>query len=594
MENQIKNMQKIQTKSILRLYWQHVRPYKWSFFAIVVAVLFASGTEIIIPLYYKKFFDLISVVSPQRDGQASILVRVIFTIMGFHLFTWIAWRTSGFFMSWRQPQVIVDISRSALAVLHKHSYRFFLDHFAGSLVRRVGRLERSFDVLADQLIWKFFPLSIVMVGFVVVLTIRHPLIGLILAGWTILYILINVWYSLIKYPYDKKRAQIDSEATGVLSDSISNATTVKLFTGVSQERSLFHEVTERFRKLATFTWRLHESMEAGQALFMIGVEFVLMYIAILLWKEGTFTTGDFVLLQGYLIGLFNKLWDFGKLIRHSYEALADASEMVEIMDTEPEVINVRNAKQFDPKDGRIEFRDVYFNFNNTRPVLSGLNFTIEPGEKVGLVGPSGAGKSTIAKLILRLYDLDSGKILIDDQNIARVTQESLRSQIAVVPQEPVLFHRTIMENIRYGRIGATNEEVIDAANKARCHEFIEELPYGYQTFVGERGVKLSGGERQRVTIARAILKNAPILILDEATSSLDSKSESLIQVALRELMEGRTTIVIAHRLSTIMELDRILVINHGKVIDEGTHEELLKRQTGLYKNLWNIQAGKFL
>ena len=343
-------MQKIQTKSILRLYWQHVRPYKWSFFAIMVAVLFASGIEIIIPLYYKKFFDLISVASSDQNYQASILIRVILAVMGLHLFTWIAWRTSGFFMSWRQPQVSVDLSRSAHAVLHKHSHRFFLDHFAGSLVRRVGRLERSFDVLADQLIWKFFPLSIVMVGFVVVLTIRHPLIGLILAGWIILYILINIWYSLIKYPYDEKRAQIDSEATGMLSDSISNATTVKLFTGVVQERSLFHEVTERYRKLATFTWRLHEYMEAGQALLMIGVEFVLMYIAVLLWKEGTFTIGDFVLLQGYLVGLFNKLWDFGKLIRHSYEALADASEMVEIMDTEPDVIDVRNAKPLDPRD----------------------------------------------------------------------------------------------------------------------------------------------------------------------------------------------------------------------------------------------------
>lgn len=587
-------MQKIQTKSILRLYWQHVLPYKWSFFAIVVAVLFASGIEIIIPLYYKKFFDLISAASSEHKDQTFVLIRVILMIMGFHLFSWGAWRTSGFFMSWRQPQVIVDISRSALAVLHRHSYRFFLDHFAGSLVRRIGRLERSFDVLADQLIWKFLPLAVVMVGFVVVLTMRHPLIGLILSGWTVLFILINIWFSLIKYPYDEKRAKVDSEATGVLSDSISNATTVKLFSGVLQEQSLFHEVTERYRKLATFTWRLHESMEAGQALLMIVVEFVLMYFAVRLWKEGIFTIGDFVLLQGYLVGLFNKLWDFGKLIRHSYEALADASEMVEIIDAQPDVIDVRNAKQLDPQDGRIEFCDVHFNFNETRPILSGLNLKIKHGEKVGLVGPSGAGKSTIAKLLLRLYDLDRGKILIDDQNIARVTQESLRSQIAVVPQEPILFHRTIIENIRYGRRSATDDEVIDAAKKAQCHEFIEELPDGYDTYVGERGVKLSGGERQRVAIARAILKNAPILILDEATSSLDSKSEALIQLALRQLMKDRTTIVIAHRLSTVMEMDRILVINHGRVVDEGTHEELLKRPRGMYKKLWNIQAGGFM
>lgn len=587
-------MQKIQIKSVLKIYWQHVRPYKWSFFAIMLAVLFASGSEIIIPLYYKKFFDLISIASPDKNNQTSILISVILMIMGFHLFSWVAWRTSGLFMSWRNPQVLVDLSRSALDVLHKHSHRFFLDHFAGSLVRRVGRLERSFDVLADQLIWKFFPLTIVMIGFVVVLTIRHPIIGLILAGWTVLYILINFWYSLIKYPYDEKRARFDSESTGVLSDSITNATTVKLFTGVSQERLLYHAVTEKYRRLATFTWRLHEYMEAGQALFMIGVEFVLMYIAVRLWKEETFTIGDFIMLQGYLVGLFNKLWDFGKLIRHSYEALADASEMVEIMEKMPDVMDVRNAKPLDPQNGRIEFRDVYFNFNETRPILKGFNLMIEPGEKVGLVGPSGAGKSTIAKLLLRLYDIDRGKIIIGNQNIAKVTQESLRSQIAVVPQEPILFHRTIMDNLRYGRRNATDEEVIEAAKKAQCHDFISELQNGYETYVGERGVKLSGGERQRVAIARAILKNVSILVLDEATSSLDSASEALIQTALHELMEGRTTIVIAHRLSTIMEMDRIVVVDSGRVVDEGTHEQLLKHKKGIYKNLWEIQAGGFL
>jgi ABC-type multidrug transport system fused ATPase/permease subunit len=218
---------------------------------------------------------------------------------------------------------------------------------------------------------------------------------------------------------------------------------------------------------------------------------------------------------------------------------------------------------------------------------------IAPHEKIALVGPSGAGKTTITKLLLRFHDVESGVISIDGQNIARVTQNSLREAIAMVPQEPILFHRSLMDNIRYGRPDASDEEVFEAARRARCHDFIMELPEKYQTFVGERGIKLSGGERQRIAIARAILKNAPILVLDEATSSLDSESESLIQAALDELMKGKTTIVIAHRLSTIMRMDRIVVIDGGKVVDSGTHDELLTK-AGIYKKLWDIQAGGFI
>ncbi|MDP3793762.1 MAG: ATP-binding cassette domain-containing protein, partial [Candidatus Uhrbacteria bacterium] len=234
-----------------------------------------------------------------------------------------------------------------------------------------------------------------------------------------------------------------------------------------------------------------------------------------------------------------------------------------------------------------------FSYHQTRTVLRDFTLKIKPREKVALVGPSGAGKSTVVKILLRFYDLDRGKILIDGQTVARITQDSLHECFALVPQEPLLFHRTLMDNIRYGKRDAGDEEVIEAAKKARCHEFIKSSPQGYETYVGERGIKLSGGERQRIAIARAILKNAPILVLDEATSSLDSESESLIQDALHELMKNKTVIVIAHRLSTIMEMDRIVVMENGRVIDTGTHDTLLKKG-GLYQKLWEIQAGGFL
>lgn len=279
-------------------------------------------------------------------------------------------------------------------------------------------------------------------------------------------------------------------------------------------------------------------------------------------------------------------------LRRFYDSFADAIEMVEILEMPHEISDIPDAKPLKTGDCEITFKNVSFYFNEGRPVLENFNLTIKGKEKLALVGPSGAGKTTVTNLLLRLYDVQRGSIEIDGQNIAAVTQESLRDVIAFVPQEPILFHRTLMENIRYGRREASDEEVFAAAKKAHCHEFISAMPEGYRTFVGERGVRLSGGERQRVAIARAILKGAPILLLDEATSSLDSESEALIQDALHNLMEGKTVVVIAHRLSTIMKMDRIIVIENGKVLAEGSHRELLGKG-GLYKKLWSIQAGSF-
>jgi len=314
------------------------------------------------------------------------------------------------------------------------------------------------------------------------------------------------------------------------------------------------------------------------------------------------TIGVFVLLQAYVISIIGQLWGFTRLVREVYEHYADSKEMVEILLLPHEIKDIPSAKELTVKEGKIEFKDLGFNFNETRKVLDNINTAIKPGEKVALVGPSGAGKTTFVRLLLRLYSSTSGKILIEGQDISKVTQESLRKNIAMVPQDPILFHRTLSENIAYGKRdaegpdkGRTSQKEIEYASRlAYCDEFIKDLPYGLKTYVGERGIKLSGGERQRVAIARAILKNAPILILDEATSSLDSHSEMLIQDALANLMQGRTTIVIAHRLSTIQKMDRIIVIDNGKIIEQGSHIDLLKKEDSLYRKLWELQAGGFL
>ena len=586
---------KVSAKQIFRTMWKQLRKYKFAFWYILIAISIAEVSNVIVPIYYKKFFDILTgseVVGP--DELKDALVSALIMVLILHGIGWILWRTMAVVHNWLQPRVMTDIVQEAHERLHRQSYKFFLDNFAGSLVRKVGRLERAYENLNDQIQFQYVPLIITLVGNLYVLYTRHYMLAVILLIWTIVFAIFNVWFALWKAKYNEKKVALDSEATGVLADSIANAITVKMFTGLKFERGVYAEVTDRLRRMMTFTWNLGEIADGVQVGLMFVIEFALMYFAIGYWQQGLLTIGDFALIQGYLVGMFGKLWDLGRIIRATYDALSDAGEMIEIMDQKPDVVDAVHAKPLDAQTGRIEFQNVFFSFNKTRRILKGLSLTIEPGEKIALVGPSGAGKSTITKLLMRFYDIERGKILIGNQNIAKVTQESLREHIAAVPQEPLLFHRSVMDNIRYGRRDATDEEVIEAAKKARCHEFIGELQNGYDTFVGERGVKLSGGERQRIAIARAILKDAPILLLDEATSSLDSESEQLIQMALHELMKGKTTIVIAHRLSTIMEMDRILVIEHGQVVDDGTHKQLIGKKSGIYKNLWEIQAGGFV
>ena len=340
-------------------------------------------------------------------------------------------------------------------------------------------------------------------------------------------------------------------------------------------------------------WKIDQTIWIGIGFFIVIIQVGLLYGAIVYWSRGLLTIGDFVLIQTYLLTTFERLVTVNRSLRRYYDALADAEEMVAILEEPHEVQDVPGAVGLAVARGAVDFKDVTFHFHDERAILDHFDLSIAPGQKVALVGPSGAGKSTITKLLLRMYAVSDGAIEIDGQNISQVTQDSLRDAIGFVPQEPILFHRSIMENIRYGKRECTDEEVISAAKKAHCHEFIVGLTHGYDTYVGERGVKLSGGERQRVAIARAILKDAPILVLDEATSSLDSESESLIQDSLKVLMQGKTVLVIAHRLSTIMNMDRIVVLQDGKVVADGTHADLLA-QDGLYHKLWSIQAGGFI
>lgn len=421
---------------------------------------------------------------------------------------------------------------------------------------------------------------------------RNPWLALVILVWIIIIFALNFAFSSWKLKYDLVRASADTEVSGGLVDGLTNSVSIKMFTGSAYEKARLLGLSEKLRKSSVKAWTLSDYSFSIQGMMGIIMEVIILYMAVKLWMQGSFTIGDFVFVQAYVMVLLERIWNVGRVMRNVYEAFSDAQEMVDILETPYSVQDLRTAKNLKIGQAGIKFSDVTFYYNQTRLTLDRFYLDIKPKEKIALVGSSGAGKSTIVKLLMRFYDVTSGHILIDGQDIARVKQDSLRSQIAFVPQDPILFHRSLMENLRYGRREATDEEVIESAKKAKCHEFIQGLADGYDTYVGERGIKLSGGERQRVAIARAILKNAPILVLDEATSSLDSESEYLIQEALRELMRGKTVMVIAHRLSTIMQMDRIVVVEDGQVVDQGTHQELMNR-TGIYQKLWKIQAGGF-
>ncbi len=587
-------MANVTAKDTLRYYWRESKPYQGMLALLWIGLIIAVVFDTAVPLYYRKFFDVLGGGSGPTVDSVATLWRLILIVAALHGFSWLFFRIISFGNNWVVARIMTNLYQRSFEHLERHSFGFFSNNFVGALVKRVVRFSASFERLYGKIYWDLLQLAVHVTGIIVVLSFLQPIIAVIFLLWTVLFIAVNYAFTLWKLKYDRLRSEKDSETTGVLADAVTNATNIRLFNGLRFEWERVRTVTEQLRALRLLTWNLGDTMEAIQSAFMISIEALIMVVALGFWKRGALSIGTFVLLQSYLVYLFGQLWNFGRVIREVYESFADAEEMTAILDTPHEIVDTARARPLVMGRGAIEFQNLSFSYHQTRTVLHNINLNIRAGEKVALIGPSGSGKSTIVKLLFRLYDIDRGKILIDGQKIHAVTQESLHQALSLVPQDPILFHRTLMENIRYGRRDATEAEVIAAATLAHCHEFIESFPLGYHTFVGERGVKLSGGERQRVAIARAILRAAPILVLDEATSSLDSHSESLIQEALKELMKKRTTIVIAHRLSTIQQMDRIIVLDEGRIVEEGTHTDLLTHPASLYRKLWKLQAGGFL
>ena len=585
-----RNYLNLDRKLALKYFWEVTRNFKGTLFVVTASTVLLSLIEVYIPLQYLKLWNILST----NDFDLVLAAKkVVVFVLFLNVLSWISRRIAGFSVSYFESSVMAGLRKQAFSYLIKHSHSFFANNFSGSLTQRINKYARAFEKLTDRMVFDGLPLIIRGLGTVVAIYTLLPKYSLILVIFIVVFLVTAFFYIRYKLKYDVIASEADSKTIGSLSDAIGNHSSVQLFTGIEYEKERIGEVIEDQKKKTTFNWCLWEGLNSIQSFYYVSVEFIIFWVALGDFELGLITLPVMVLLQGYLARLTHSLFSFGQIVRAYYESFADAREMVIIMDTPLEIMD-NEKENLTNVSGEIVFNNVtYIYENNNSKVLDNFSVIIPPGQKVAIVGSSGAGKTTFVRLLMRLFNLNSGKITIDGVDISDISQDNLREKISFVPQDPVLFHRTLLENIRYGRRDATDEEVLNAARLAHCDEFINALPNGYETYVGERGIKLSGGERQRVAIARAILKNSPILILDEATSSLDSHSESLIQDALRTLIKGKTTIVIAHRLSTIREMDRIIVLEKGEIIEDGHHEELINKENGLYKKLWDLQAGGF-
>jgi ATP-binding cassette subfamily B protein len=492
-------------------------------------------------------------------------------------------------------KIMSDVARDAFVRVQRFSTDWHANSFAGSTVRKITRGMWALDLLNDTILMALLPSLAVLFGSMILLGSYWPSLGLVVAAGAAIYVPMIIWLST---DYIAPAARVsnawDTKVGGTLADALTCNAVVKSFGAEAREDARLEHVIERWRMRVRRTWRRSIHTATAQFAVLLALRASVIGGSLLLWIAGRATPGEvtYVLTSYYIIHAY--LRDVGMHVNNLQRSVNDMEELVAIHDEPIGIADATGARPIDIEGGRIVFEDVTFHYGGHRaPLYDGLSVDIRAGERVGLVGRSGSGKTTFVKLVQRLYDVSGGRILIDDQDIAKATQHSLRSQIAIVQQDPILFHRTLSENIAYGRPGASMAAIEQAARLANAHEFILHLPKGYGTLVGERGVKLSGGERQRVALARAFLADAPVLILDEATSSLDSESEALIQQAMERLMKGRTSIVIAHRLSTVKSLDRILVFDRGEIVEQGTHAALAARAGGIYRALFERQATEF-
>jgi ATP-binding cassette subfamily B protein len=579
-------------RSVLGFTWTHWQRQPVRFALTMAAFLIATLADVLTPLYAGRLVDAVAGGSASDTAAWNAAIAAFTALMGLAMGALLLRHLGFMAIIDLTLKMMGDIGADAFHRVQRFSADWHANSFAGSTVRKVTRGMWALDLLNDTILMALLPSLVMLIGSTVLFAVSWPMMGLIVASGSLAYIGLTVGLSLgYVAPAARLGNAWDTKLGGSLADAVSCNAVVKAFGAEAREDQRFAKVVAKWHARTRRTWVRGTINGTTQGATLLVMRAAIIGFTLFLWSSGQASAGDitfvltsFFLLQGYLR-------DIGQHIRNLQRSVNDMEELVDLQAQPHGVADRPGAGPIRIGTGGIEFESVTFHYgSHLTPLYRDFSVSIRPGERVGLVGHSGSGKTTFVKLIQRLYDVNKGRILIDGQDIAQAKQASLRSQIAIVQQEPILFHRSLAENIAYGRPGASQAEIEHAAKLASAHDFIVSLPKGYSTLVGERGVKLSGGERQRVAIARAFLADTPILILDEATSSLDSESEVLIQQAMERLMTGRTTLVIAHRLSTVRALDRLLVFDRGKVVEEGKHELLVRKENGIYRRLFERQA----
>jgi len=571
-----------------------IRPFKFYVGLHLFVVLYNAIDLSLWPYLSKLLLDKLASTPYQNavsETWGIALLLIIFTIL-----PGLVWRLCDFSWMHLTPAMKKKITAESMDYAMQHSHNFFQNNFSGSLANKVRDLASCTPTMLGRILYSFLNVFLSLVIAFVALFSIHKAFAFALIFWAIIFILMALKAAKISDPLSVAAADQQTKIMGNLVDVLSNIANVRLFARSRFESDRINIFQDEYSKLSKrrnaflIKFYIYHS-------FTFTAYFIFCIVGLIwLYSEGLVTLGDFLMLFTINNWIIHLMWMSANEMSGFLEDVGTINQALSVINEPLQIKDIEGAKTLVVDRGEIIFENVGFNYyKNLAPLFSNKSLTIKSGQKVGLVGHSGSGKTTFVNLILRFFDIDSGRILIDGQDISKVTQESLRAKIGMIPQDPSLFHRSLLENISYGNENTLHlfDPVIEAAKKAHAHEFIENLPEGYDSLVGERGVKLSGGQRQRIAIARAFLKNAPILILDEATSQLDSITENLIQESLENLMKDKTTVVVAHRLSTLKRMDRILVFNAGKIIEDGSHQDLLDLN-GTYKKLWDSQVGGFI